>query len=47
MALTIALLIALHVLAVVVWVGGMFFAYVVLRPSAGPLAAEVRRACPS
>jgi len=42
MALTIALLIALHVLAVVVWVGGMFFAYVVLRPSAGPLAAEVR-----
>jgi len=35
-----ALLIALHVLAVAVWVGGMFFAYVVLRPSAGPLEAE-------
>ncbi|MGH9809436.1 MAG: CopD family protein [Terriglobia bacterium] len=37
-----ALLIALHVLAVVVWVGGMFFAYVVLRPSAGPLESETR-----
>jgi len=42
MALLIAVLIALHVLAVAVWVGGMFFAYVVLRPSAGPLAAEAR-----
>ena len=37
-----ALLIALHVLAAVVWVGGMVFAYVVLRPSAGPLPAEAR-----
>jgi uncharacterized membrane protein len=37
-------LIALHVLAAVVWVGGMFFAYVVLRPSAGPLPAETRLA---
>ena len=37
-----ALLIALHVLAVVVWVGGMFFAYMVLRQSAGPLEPEVR-----
>ena len=37
-----ALLIALHVLAAVVWVGGMFFAYMVLRPSAGPLAADAR-----
>lgn len=27
------LLLALHVLAAAVWVGGMFFAYVVLRPS--------------
>jgi len=42
MALLIAVLIALHVLAVAVWVGGMFFAYVVLRPSAGPLAVEAR-----
>jgi uncharacterized membrane protein len=37
-----AILIALHVLAVVVWVGGMFFAYMVLRPSAGLLAPEAR-----
>ena len=37
-----ALLIALHVLAAVVWVGGMFFAYVILRPSAGPLPSEAR-----
>lgn len=27
----------LHVLAAIVWVGGMFFAYVVLRPAAGEL----------
>ncbi|MGA7546739.1 MAG: CopD family protein [Methyloceanibacter sp.] len=39
-----AFLIALHVLAVVVWVGGMFFAYVVLRQSAGPLPSETRLA---
>jgi uncharacterized membrane protein len=40
----VALLIALHVLAVVVWVGGMFFAYMVLRQSAGPLEPEARLA---
>lgn len=28
------ILIALHLLSAVVWVGGMFFAYVVLRPTA-------------
>lgn len=39
-----ALLIALHVLAAVVWVGGMFFAYMVLRQSAGPLEPELRLA---
>jgi uncharacterized membrane protein len=33
----IVLLLALHILAAVIWVGGMFFAYMVLRPSAGPL----------
>jgi uncharacterized membrane protein len=33
---------ALHVLAAIVWVGGMFFAYVVLRPSAGPLEPAAR-----
>jgi uncharacterized membrane protein len=38
------LLIALHVLAAVVWVGGMFFAYMVLRPSAGALEPPVRLA---
>jgi uncharacterized membrane protein len=38
----VALLIALHVLAVVVWVGGMFFAYMVLRQSAGRLEPEAR-----
>ena len=37
-----ATLIALHVLAAVIWVGGMFFAYVVLRPSAGPLEPALR-----
>ena len=39
-----ALLITFHILAAVVWVGGMFFAYVVLRPSAGPLEPEMRLA---
>lgn len=37
-----AFLIVLHVLAVVVWVGGMAFAHAVLRPSALPLEAEAR-----
>jgi uncharacterized membrane protein len=41
-ASAVALLIAIHVLAAVVWVGGMFFAYMVLRQSAGPLAPEAR-----
>ena len=34
--------IAIHALAAVIWVGGMFFAYMVPRPSAGPLEAPVR-----
>ena len=34
----------LHILSAVVWVGGMFFALVVLRPSTGPLDASVRLA---
>jgi uncharacterized membrane protein len=33
---------AIHILAAVIWVGGMFFAYMVLRPSAGPLEAALR-----
>jgi uncharacterized membrane protein len=36
------LAIALHALAAVIWVGGMFFAYLVLRPSAGVLAGPDR-----
>jgi uncharacterized membrane protein len=37
-------LLALHVLAAVAWVGGMFFAYLVLRPAAGPLEPPLRLA---
>ena len=33
-----------HVLAAVIWIGGMFFAYAILRPSAGPLEPGVRLA---
>lgn len=32
----------LHALSAVIWVGGMFFAYVVLRPSLGDHAPEQR-----
>jgi uncharacterized membrane protein len=32
--LTMTVSIALHVLAAVIWVGGMFFAYIALRPAA-------------
>jgi uncharacterized membrane protein len=39
-----SLLVALHLLAAVIWVGGMFFAYMVLRPSAGPLEPPSRLA---
>lgn len=35
--------IALHMLAVVVWVGGMFFAYMVLRPVAATLLEPPQR----
>ena len=37
---TVALI--LHILAAVVWVGGMFFALVILRPASGPLDPMVR-----
>lgn len=33
---------ALHTLAAVIWVGGMFFAHMVLRPSAIPLEPAAR-----
>lgn len=32
----------LHILGSVIWVGGMFFAYVVLRPASGPLEGPAR-----
>lgn len=35
-------LIALHVLAAVIWVGGMFFAYVILRPSVSSISLAER-----
>ena len=34
--------IAVHILASVVWVGGMFFAYLALRPAAGALDPQTR-----
>ena len=36
------LAIALHVIAAVVWVGGMFFAYVCLRPATASVDAPIR-----
>jgi uncharacterized membrane protein len=36
-------LIALHLLAAVVWVGGMFFAYMALRPVAATLLEPPQR----
>ncbi len=36
--------VALHGLLAVIWVGGMFFAYLVLRPAAQPLEAPQRLA---
>ena len=35
---------ALHIVSAVVWVGGMFAAYMCLRPAAGPLEAPQRLA---
>jgi uncharacterized membrane protein len=35
---------AFHILAAVIWVGGMFFAHQVLRPAAGPLDSPIRLA---
>lgn len=37
-----ATLVALHILAAVFWVGGMAFAYMILRPAAGALPPEHR-----
>lgn len=38
-----ALLLSLHILFVVIWVGGMFFAYVALRPAAGSVLEPPQR----
>src|SRR3569833_2434420 len=40
MSMMIALVV--HVLAAVIWVGGMFFAYMILRPSLPPLELSNR-----
>lgn len=37
-----ALFFGLHILAAVFWVGGMAFAYLILRPAAGPLDGPAR-----
>jgi uncharacterized membrane protein len=39
-----SLLVSLHLLGVLFWVGGITFAYTVLRPAAGPLEPPVRLA---
>ena len=36
------LLLAVHILSAVFWVGGMAFAYMILRPAAGPLEPPAR-----
>ena len=36
------LAITLHLLAAVIWVGGMFFAYMALRPATGSLEPSIR-----
>jgi uncharacterized membrane protein len=38
----VTLLLALHILAATVWVGGMFFAYLVLRPALSPFEPPMR-----
>ena len=40
--MTMSLAIAIHALAAVVWVGGMFFAYMALRPAAAALPPAER-----
>ncbi len=40
----IELLLLFHILAAVIWVGGMFFAHQMVRPSVAPLDAPVRLA---
>jgi uncharacterized membrane protein len=44
MMLAPAISLTLHLLSAIVWVGGMFFALVVLRPASGPLDPAARLA---
>jgi uncharacterized membrane protein len=39
-----SLALTFHILAAIIWIGGMFFAHVVLRPSAGALELPTRLA---
>jgi uncharacterized membrane protein len=39
-----SLALTFHILAAIIWVGGMFFAHVILRPSAGALDLPMRLA---
>ena len=39
-----SLALTLHILAAIIWIGGMFFAHMVLRPSSGTLELPVRLA---
>ncbi len=39
-----SLALTFHILAAIIWIGGMFFAHVVLRPSAGALEQPMRLA---
>ncbi|HTC54630.1 MAG TPA: CopD family protein [Steroidobacteraceae bacterium] len=39
-----SLALTLHILAAIIWIGGMFFAHVALRPSAGALEVPMRLA---
>jgi uncharacterized membrane protein len=43
-AVSMGLALALHVLSAVIWVGGMFFAYLCLRPSVAQMSAAERSA---
>lgn len=41
--MTMTVLLALHIVAATIWVGGMFFAYVVLRPAVGGIEPAPER----
>ena len=42
--MTMTVLLALHIVAATIWVGGMFFAYAVLRPAVGGIEPATERA---